>query len=84
MAGGASLLELVERKLAAEGTDLYRECVRWMERRLLTKVLLHTDGSQRQAARVLGITRGSLRNKLRDLGISVIRRVDDGTPLRPS
>jgi len=71
-----SIQQLVERKLAVEGTDLYRECVRWMERRLLTRVLEHTGGSQRQAARILGITRGSLSTKLRDLGISVTRRVE--------
>jgi len=72
----ASIQQLVERKLAVESTDLYRDCVRWMERRLLTKVLEHTGGSQRQAARILGITRGSLSNKLRDLGISVTRRIE--------
>jgi DNA-binding NtrC family response regulator len=71
-----TIQQLVERKLAVETTDLYRDCVRWMERRLLTKVLEHTGGSQRQAARILGITRGSLSNKLRDLGISVTRRIE--------
>ena len=37
-------------------------------------------GNQVQAARLLGITRGSLRNKIRTLGISIARLVwsDDG------
>ena len=36
-----------------------------MEREVLVRVLRHTDGNQLQAARILGITRGSLRNKIR-------------------
>jgi two-component system nitrogen regulation response regulator GlnG len=46
-----------------------------MEKTLLTKVLQHTGGNQVQAAQILGITRGSLRNKLRDLGIAISRTV---------
>ncbi len=42
-----------------------------MEREVLVRVLQHTDGNQLQAARILGITRGSLRNKIRALGISI-------------
>ncbi|HLJ93694.1 MAG TPA: helix-turn-helix domain-containing protein, partial [Gemmataceae bacterium] len=44
-------------------------------RLLLTRVLQHTNGNQLQAAKVLGITRGSLRTKLRELGISIARSV---------
>jgi two-component system nitrogen regulation response regulator GlnG len=46
-----------------------------MEREVLVRVLKHTDGNQLQAARILGITRGSLRNKIRTLGISIARSV---------
>jgi two-component system nitrogen regulation response regulator GlnG len=46
-----------------------------MERILLTKVLEHTGGNQVQASHILGITRGSLRNKLRELGITIARTV---------
>jgi two-component system, NtrC family, response regulator AtoC len=38
-------------------------------------VLRHTGGNQLQAARILGITRGSLRTKIRALGISIARAV---------
>jgi two-component system nitrogen regulation response regulator GlnG len=76
LAGEFSLQQFVTGKLAAGSNDLYGESVRWLERRLLTQVLLHTDGSQRRAARVLGISRGSLRHKLRELRISVQRSVE--------
>ena len=42
-----------------------------MERSLLTRVLRHTGGNQVQAAKLLGITRGSLRTKIRTLGIQI-------------
>jgi two-component system nitrogen regulation response regulator GlnG len=46
-----------------------------MEREVIVRTLKHTDGNQLQAARVLGITRGSLRNKIRALGISIAKSV---------
>jgi two-component system nitrogen regulation response regulator GlnG len=42
-----------------------------LERLLLTRVLKHTAGNQSQAAKILGITRGSLRNKIRQLRITI-------------
>jgi two-component system nitrogen regulation response regulator GlnG len=48
-----------------------------MERIVLTRVLQHTAGNQVQAARILGITRGSLRTKIRDLGIVIKQTVAD-------
>jgi two-component system nitrogen regulation response regulator GlnG len=41
-------------------------------------VLRHTGGNQVQAARTLGITRGSLRAKVRELGIRIDRTVRGG------
>ncbi|QGJ71461.1 Acetoacetate metabolism regulatory protein AtoC [Planctomycetales bacterium 10988] len=59
--------------------NLYAETLELMERSLLTAVLKHTGGNQLQAAKILGITRGSLRNKIRSLGISIDRviRMDE-------
>ncbi|HSQ54546.1 MAG TPA: helix-turn-helix domain-containing protein, partial [Gemmata sp.] len=37
--------------------------------------LRHTGGNQLQAARILGITRGSLRTKIRALGIKIDRSI---------
>ena len=43
---------------------------------LLPRVLRHTGGNQLRAAKILGITRGSLRTKLRELGIRIDRNTD--------
>jgi DNA-binding NtrC family response regulator len=65
----------IEEELRAGTSDLYAKALRRMERALLAQVLRHTDGNQLQAAKILGITRGSLRSKLRELGISIERTV---------
>ncbi len=71
------LAQFVEERVAAGSEDLYAEALRRMERILLTRVLQHTGGNQLQAAKVLGITRGSLRNKIREQGITISRTVED-------
>jgi two-component system nitrogen regulation response regulator GlnG len=62
-------------RLYAGSTDLYAEVFTAMERQLLTLVLRHTGGNQLQAAQILGITRNSLRYKLRVFGITITRTV---------
>jgi two-component system nitrogen regulation response regulator GlnG len=42
-----------------------------MEAEVITRVLKHTDGNQVEAAKVLGITRTTLRSKIRHLGIAI-------------
>jgi two-component system nitrogen regulation response regulator GlnG len=72
----ATALEVfVDARLSAGSHSLYAEALERMERALLTRVLRHTGGNQLQAARILGITRGSLRTKIRDLGIRIDRSV---------
>jgi two-component system nitrogen regulation response regulator GlnG len=70
-----SLNDFIDQKLRQPAENLYEDCLRRMERILLTKVLQHTGGNQVQASHILGITRGSLRNKLRELGITIARTV---------
>jgi two-component system nitrogen regulation response regulator GlnG len=43
---------------------------------LLPRVLEYTGGNQHQAARLLGIARQTLRQKLRDLGLHVAHSVE--------
>ncbi len=72
----------VRDQIAAGSETLYAEALARMEREVLVRVLQHTHGNQLQAARILGITRGSLRNKIRLLGITIEQTVwsdDDQT-----
>ncbi len=55
----------------AQSDDMYAASLEWLERHLLTHVLTATEGNQSKAAERLGITRGSLRNKIRSLNISI-------------
>jgi two-component system nitrogen regulation response regulator GlnG len=73
---GEALERFVDDQLAAAPEDLHADTLRKIERQLLTKVLQRTGGNQLQAAKLLGITRGSLRNKIRELGIAISRSVD--------
>jgi two-component system nitrogen regulation response regulator GlnG len=75
---GLQLEQFIDERLRAGTEDLYEEALRRMERVLLTRVLQHTGGNQVQAARLLGITRGSLRTKIRELGITIARSVNGG------
>ncbi len=61
----------IDKQLRSGTQDLYAEALAHMERMLLTRVLRHTDGNQSRAAKILGITRGSLRNKIRTLRITI-------------
>ncbi|HEX6984572.1 MAG TPA: helix-turn-helix domain-containing protein, partial [Planctomycetaceae bacterium] len=67
----SDLRPFVERRIAEGTEELYAETLEKMERYLITRVLEETEGNQSQAARMLGITRGSLRNKIRSLGIRI-------------
>jgi two-component system nitrogen regulation response regulator GlnG len=55
-------------RIEAGCEDLYAEAINETDRKLLSRVLGHTGGNQAHAARILGITRASLRKKLRALG----------------
>jgi two-component system nitrogen regulation response regulator GlnG len=62
-------------RLAAGTENLYAETLELMERELLVRVLRFTQGNQLKAARILGITRGSLRTKIKALRISIERSI---------
>ena len=58
--------------------DLYDQALARMETELITRVLRRTGGNQLEAARILGVTRTTLRTKLRQLGIAIDRVVVGG------
>lgn len=66
---------LIQAQLHAGSTQVYDAVMAQVERHLIARVLRFTDGNQNQTAKVLGIARGTLRAKIRVLGISIERRV---------
>jgi two-component system nitrogen regulation response regulator GlnG len=68
-AANAMFDRLIEDRMQTGTHDLYAEVLAATETCLLTRVLELTRGNQSQAARILGITRGSLRHKLLTLNI---------------
>ncbi len=71
------LRKFVTTLLASEQTDIYKTLERSVDRVLLEEVLEYTKGSQAEAARVLGISRTTLRNKLRELGLGVEKQITE-------
>ena len=61
----------LDERLEAGSKDLYAEALEFMERYVVTRVLRVCEGNQSKAARMLGITRGCLRSKVRALKVSI-------------
>ncbi|MCA8985486.1 MAG: sigma-54 dependent transcriptional regulator [Planctomycetaceae bacterium] len=59
----------VAERLEAGSQNLYTEAITTAESQLLRQVLRHTTGNQLKAAGILGISRVTLRSKLKSLGI---------------
>ncbi|NNJ24814.1 sigma-54-dependent transcriptional regulator [Alienimonas chondri] len=67
----SDLRPLLEGAFAENSDDIYADSLELMERYVVTRILDRTGGNQSRAAKMLGITRGSLRNKIRGLGITI-------------
>jgi len=72
------LLELIETKVSEGETNLYDRVIDEAEKLLLTRVLRMTGGNQVEAAKILGITRTTLRSKILKLGITISQTVESG------
>jgi two-component system nitrogen regulation response regulator GlnG len=66
-----SFESFILRRLEEGSTALSAEAHQHLDRLLLRLVLRHTRGNQAQAARVLGISRQTVRAKTRELGLSI-------------
>jgi two-component system nitrogen regulation response regulator GlnG len=66
----------ISHRLGPDARDLYAQVHRELDRLLLARVMDLTDGNQNQAARLLGIARQTLRQKLRDLGLHVTHSLE--------
>ncbi|HEY2585640.1 MAG TPA: sigma-54 dependent transcriptional regulator [Tepidisphaeraceae bacterium] len=71
--GWATLRGFIRQRFAIGSTDLNAEAQLEVDRILLPAVLEFTDGNQVQAARILGISRQTLRQRLRSIGRSVVK-----------
>jgi nitrogen regulation protein NR(I) len=69
---------MIEDRLRAGATDLYDEVQAAIDRHLILRVLQHTDGNQHEAAALLGLSRNTLRAKIRSLDIRIDRSVSSG------
>jgi two-component system, NtrC family, response regulator AtoC len=74
-AGGFDLGAFIDERLRPDASDLYAEVHRRVDQLFLARILEYTGGNQYQAARLLGIARQTLRQKLRDLGLHVTHSV---------
>jgi DNA-binding NtrC family response regulator len=72
---------VIRQRIGVDVRDLYAQTHRQVDRLLLPCVLKHTRGNLRQAALLLGIARQTLREKLRDLGLSVTRHAEEDDPV---
>jgi two-component system nitrogen regulation response regulator GlnG len=69
------LASLVDEALKCGTKDLYHLALGQFDRLLITRALQQTSGNQGQAAEILGISRPTLRAKLRGLNLSVQKSI---------
>ncbi len=70
------LEQFIRQRLRPDVAELYAETHAVVDRLLLPLVLQYTGGNQHRAAKLLGIARQTLRQKLRELGLYVTHSVD--------
>lgn len=70
-AAGRDLARFLDGRLAANSEDIYAEAIDFMNRYVVTRVLKTAGGNQSRAAKMLGITRGSLRSKTQAIGLKI-------------
>jgi two-component system nitrogen regulation response regulator GlnG len=68
----------IESRLAGPGGHVHEEVIQAVERLLFARVLRHVQGHQTRASELLGLSRATLRHKLRTLGIAVERVMAEG------
>ncbi len=67
--------QFIEQRLQNNSTNLAAEVIERVERYLFARVLDVTSGNQSQAADILGVTRGKIRDRIAAFNISMERKV---------
>ncbi len=74
-----NLSSLIDSWLAAGETGLYHRGLEHFDRLLITRALQHAGGNQTRVAEILGMSRATLRARLRSLGLTLERVVADSS-----
>jgi two-component system nitrogen regulation response regulator GlnG len=67
--------EFIGSQLRQGTVSLYDDVIACVERKIISTTLRHVAGNQAEAARILGVTRTTLRQKIQKLGIRIDRTV---------
>jgi len=74
------LIRLLDPRLTNDQTDLYRRALEQFDRVILRRALERCEGNLTRAAALLGLSRVTLRSKLRALGLSTGKANATGQP----
>ena len=66
---------LIQQRVQSGEWNVYDTVIQHVERQLITQVLEFTQGNQVEASNILGITRTTLRTKIKKLGIQINRNI---------
>jgi two-component system nitrogen regulation response regulator GlnG len=69
--GTLNLARIIDDLLKAKDPEVYRKLTLAFDHMVLQIILRHTKGNQLQACELLGISRTTLRAKLRKLGVAI-------------
>jgi nitrogen regulation protein NR(I) len=80
-AGNLQVAQMIEELMRRGESDIYDKVTAAVDRLVLETVLRHVKGSQVHASEVLGISRTTLRAKMRSLGLAIEKQLlsDSGT-----
>lgn len=67
----------VAEQIAADSHSIYDAAVQLAEKQVISRILRHTGGNQVKASELLGITRTTLRNKIKQHEITIGRVIQD-------
>ncbi len=76
------LRQFVEEAVTKEETDVYRRAIERFDRLVVCYIMRHAGGQQNRAAEILGISRVTLRAKLRHMQLSVEKILTPQEPKR--
>jgi two-component system nitrogen regulation response regulator GlnG len=65
----------IDQQFDLGSTNVFEDVVAKVKRQMVLRALRHTAGNQVHAAKLLGITRSTLRNEIRKLGITIDRSI---------